>query len=155
MKDLVIKIQQYCTPSRFCYRMSSYGLKELFEGLSGEYISNDQFKTAMIEAGFTPTKATERQINHRYRIVLKSRLSSGGRVCSRIYSNDMADFKYTTHLEKYALQVLSEAVRTYIRLVELPQGARHRKCVLTFTGDRFRPVDIRVHFVKPKRAKNE
>ena len=71
MKDLVIKIQQYCTPSRFCYRMSSYGLKELFEGLSGEYISNDQFKTAMIEAGFTPTKATERQINHRYKIAVK------------------------------------------------------------------------------------
>ena len=63
------------------------------------------------------------------------------------------DFKYNTPLQKYQLNVLTEAVRTYVKLIELPQGARHRKCILTFTGDRFRPIDIKVNFVKGK--KNE
>jgi hypothetical protein len=59
----------------------------------------------------------------------------------------MAEFKHTTELERYKLQVLTDAVRDYIRLIELPCGARHRRCILTFTGDRLRPVDIKVNFV--------
>jgi len=60
----------------------------------------------------------------------------------------MAEFKRTTPLEKYKLQVLTDAVREYIKVIELPDGVRHRKCVLTFTGDRFHPVDIKVTFVR-------
>ena len=60
----------------------------------------------------------------------------------------MAEFKHNTPLQKYKLQVLTDAVRDYIRLIELPHGARHKRCVLTFTGDRFHPVDIRVHFIR-------
>ena len=60
----------------------------------------------------------------------------------------MAEFKHTTELEKYKLQVLTDAVRDYITLIELPDGARHRRCVLTFSGSRFRPTNIEVHFVR-------
>lgn len=60
----------------------------------------------------------------------------------------MAEFKHTTELEKYKLQALTDAVRDYITLIELPCGARHRRCILTFTGDSFRPVDIKVNFVR-------
>ena len=59
----------------------------------------------------------------------------------------MAEFKHNTPLQKYKLQVLTDAVRDYIRLIEVPDGKRHKKCVLTFTGSRFRPVDIQVYFV--------
>ena len=48
--------------------MSSYGLKALFEQLLHRYISNDEFKAAMIEAGFTPTKDSLNDTNHRYRL---------------------------------------------------------------------------------------
>ena len=61
------------------------------------------------------------------------------------------DFKRSTPLQKYQLQVLTEAVRTYVKLIELPQGTRNRKCVLTFTGDRFHPIDIKVNFVRVKK----
>lgn len=62
----------------------------------------------------------------------------------------MAEFKNTTALQKYQLQILTEAVRTYVKLIELPSGCRHRKCVLTFTGDRFKATDIKINFVRPK-----
>ena len=60
----------------------------------------------------------------------------------------MADFKHTSTLEKYQLQILTEAVKNYIKMIELPEGCRHRKCVLVFTGDRFKATDIQVKFVK-------
>ena len=62
----------------------------------------------------------------------------------------MAEFKTNTPLQKYQLQVLTEAVRAYVKLIELPNGCRHRKCVLTFTGDRFKATDIQVRYIKPK-----
>lgn len=45
---------------------TSYGLKHIFARDAGVYISNAQFKDAMILAGFTPKCACER--NHHYRI---------------------------------------------------------------------------------------
>lgn len=65
---------------------------------------------------------------------------------------NMADFKHTTNLEKYQLQVLTDAVRNYVKMIELPDGCRHRKCVLVFTGDRFQPKDIQVKFIKIKKT---
>ena len=67
----------------------------------------------------------------------------------------MGEYKNTTTLEKYKLQVLTDAVRDYVKLIELPHGARHRRCVLTFKGTRFCPVDIQVHFVTPMHVKDE
>lgn len=68
MDRLVALIQHYCLPAKSRYRFSSYGLKALFELLMGEYITNDQFKAAMIAAGFIPTKKSSTLTNHRYLI---------------------------------------------------------------------------------------
>ena len=66
MDELVSLIQQYCKPSSSIYRFSSYGLKALFELLTGNYISNDEFKSAMMAAGFEPTTRSRKRTNHRY-----------------------------------------------------------------------------------------
>ena len=68
MDRLVALIQHYCLPAQSRYRFSSYGLKALFELLLGQYITNDEFKAAMIAAGFMPTKKSSTQTNHRYLI---------------------------------------------------------------------------------------
>lgn len=68
MDRLVVLIQHYCLPAKSRYRFSSYGLKALFELLLGQYITNDEFKAAMIAAGFMPTKKSSTQTNHRYLI---------------------------------------------------------------------------------------
>lgn len=68
MDRLVVLIQHYCLPAKSRYRFSSYGLKALFELLTGEYITNDEFKAAMIAAGFEPTKKSKGETNHRYLI---------------------------------------------------------------------------------------
>lgn len=62
----------------------------------------------------------------------------------------MAEFKRETQLQKERLQVLVEAVREYLKVVEMPYGARHRKTTLVFSGDRFKPVDIVCRYVTPK-----
>ncbi len=67
-KELVWLIRQHCRIGKRIYPMSSYGLKSVFEKLLGVYISNGDFKEAMILAGFYPCKTKEK--NHRYRIVL-------------------------------------------------------------------------------------
>lgn len=60
----------------------------------------------------------------------------------------MAAFKNNTPMQKYQLQVLIECVRNYVRMVELPEGCRLRKVCLEFTGDRLKPTDIKVKFVR-------
>lgn len=62
----------------------------------------------------------------------------------------MAEFKRETPLQKERLQVLVEAVREYLKVVEMPYGARHRKTTLVFSGDRYKPVDIVCRYVTPK-----
>jgi len=52
MEYLVELIQKYCRPySKVCH-FSSYSLKCLFEELTGEYITHQDFKDAMQLAGF-------------------------------------------------------------------------------------------------------
>lgn len=60
----------------------------------------------------------------------------------------MVAFKNNTPLQKYQLQVLTDCVRNYVRMVELPDGCRLRKVNLEFTGDRLKPSDIQVKFVR-------
>ena len=69
-EDLVKLIKEHCTPSNRVYKLSSYGLKNIFERLSGEYISNDLFKSCMVEAGFEPIAKTKNTTNHLYKIRL-------------------------------------------------------------------------------------
>lgn len=64
-------IKTYCRPSRYYYRWSSYGLKEVFERLAGCYIGNADFKALMQEAGFEPTPTSRDEINHRYQLEVK------------------------------------------------------------------------------------
>ena len=63
----------------------------------------------------------------------------------------MAKLKHTTPLQKYQLQVLTDAVRNYVKMIELPDGCRHRKTTLVFVGDRFKAADIQVRYVKTKK----
>lgn len=73
-EELIKQIKKYCRPSNKVHRLSSYGLKAFFEGLEGfgiiDYISNDLFKEAMLEAGFKPTPRTEKEICCKYKILL-------------------------------------------------------------------------------------
>ena len=52
------------------------------------------------------------------------------------------EFLRETELEKYMLNKLTEAVREYVETVYKPIDSRHRKTVMVFTGDRYRPIDI-------------
>lgn len=61
----------------------------------------------------------------------------------------MARFKRNTPLQRERLQVLIDAVRDYLKVVEIPRGSRHRHTTLTFRGDRFRPSDIECRYIIP------
>ena len=63
---IVEMIKRYCSPCGRVCPLSSYGLKAYFEQLMGDYISNDDFKEAMIMAGFTPCKRYFK--NHYYKV---------------------------------------------------------------------------------------
>lgn len=67
-RELVDIIHRYCRTSQKVYPMSSYGLKHIFEGLLGCYVPNDDFKVAMMLAGFNPSKRYG--LNHYYKIKL-------------------------------------------------------------------------------------
>ena len=58
------------------------------------------------------------------------------------------EFLRETELEKYMLNKLTEVVREY---VYKPIDSRHRKTVMVFTGDRYRPIDIITRFVNVKK----
>ena len=64
----------------------------------------------------------------------------------------MAEFKRETPLQKERLQVLVEAVREYLKVVEIPIGSRHRKTTLTFSGDRFKPTSIECRYITKHKA---
>ena len=55
------------TPNR---RHSSYGIKHILQGDSGIYLTNNEFKDAMMQCGFLPEDADE--LNWAYRISEKS-----------------------------------------------------------------------------------
>lgn len=62
----------------------------------------------------------------------------------------MAEFKRNTIFERERLQVLTDAVREYLKAIEVPYYGRHRKTTMTFVGDRFKPEEITCRFIKPK-----
>ncbi len=53
-------------------RLSSYGLKHVLQRDTGIYITNNQFKDAMLLCGYTPVRVNE--LNWRYRISSKSKV---------------------------------------------------------------------------------
>lgn len=68
----------------------------------------------------------------------------------------MAEFKRDTPLQRERLQVLTDAVREYLQVVEIPFGSsRHRKTTLTFTGDRFKPTSIECRYITPKQKTDD
>ena len=71
-EELLKQIKKYCRHSNKVHRLSSYGLKAFFEGLQGfgiiDYVSNDMFKEAMIEAGYRPTRETMQDDCPKYRV---------------------------------------------------------------------------------------
>jgi len=67
----------------------------------------------------------------------------------------MADFKRDTPLQRERLQVLTDAVKEYLKVVEIPIGGRHRKTTLTFTGDRFKPTSIECRYITPKQKTDD
>lgn len=62
----------------------------------------------------------------------------------------MDEFKRETPLQRMALAKLNEAVKEYLKLIEIPKGCRHRKTTFVFVGDRFKPMGIDCHIVEPK-----
>lgn len=60
------------------------------------------------------------------------------------------EFLRETEFEKMMLNKLNEAVREYLEAVCKPINSRHRKTILVFTGDRYKPVDIITRFVNVK-----
>lgn len=52
---------------------TSYGLKHVLERDTGIYLTNNQFKDAMLSAGYTPVNPNE--LNCRYKITLKSEIN--------------------------------------------------------------------------------
>lgn len=57
------------------------------------------------------------------------------------------EFSRETELEKYQLDKLTQAVREYVETICKPLNSRHRKTIMVFTGDRYKPVDIITRFV--------
>ena len=53
--------------------------------------------------------------------------------------------------DKMMLDRLNQAVRDYVEAVCKPLNTRHRKTVMVFTGDRYKPVDIITRFVNIKK----
>ena len=48
-------IDTYISPAKTCTDwLNSYALKQVFEWTVNGYVSNDQFKAAMLEKGYTP-----------------------------------------------------------------------------------------------------
>ena len=61
------------------------------------------------------------------------------------------DFLRETEFEKMMLERLNQAVREYVEAVCKPLNSRHRKTILVFTGDRYKPTDIICRFVNVKK----
>ena len=56
--ELLDWIERRMLPRKYMnYRHTSYGLKHIYQHESGNYVSNGQFKGAMITAGFVPDDA--------------------------------------------------------------------------------------------------
>lgn len=55
-------------PSKKIYYWSSYALKKVFEDLTGNYISHEDFKSMLTECGFEPTPRSRKEVNWRLRI---------------------------------------------------------------------------------------
>ena len=64
-------IRSNVIPSDYKYYWSSYALKEVFEKLSGCYISNENFKELMRIAGNEPTRESSKGVNYFYKIEIK------------------------------------------------------------------------------------
>lgn len=61
------------------------------------------------------------------------------------------DFLRDTEFEKMMLDKLNQAVRDYVEAIHKPLNTRHRKTIMVFTGDRFKPTDIITRFVNIKK----
>lgn len=61
------------------------------------------------------------------------------------------EFQRDTEFEKMMLDRLNQAVREYVEAIYKPLNSRHRKTVMVFTGDRYKPVDIITRFVNVKK----
>lgn len=61
------------------------------------------------------------------------------------------EFQRDTEFERMMLDRLNQAVRDYVEAIYKPLDSRHRKTVMVFTGDRYKPVDIITRFVNVKK----
>jgi hypothetical protein len=61
MKELITLIGLFIEPSKHYHRMSSYAMKAMFEHLTGQYISEETFITAMLFVG-----VERKQVGHHY-----------------------------------------------------------------------------------------
>ena len=67
-------IETYIFPAKTCnYWYSSYGLKQIFEWTVDFYVSNDEFKGAMLRNGYLPRDPFELNWNFMIRKVMYDR----------------------------------------------------------------------------------
>jgi hypothetical protein len=69
MSKIQIWVKENTKPARLYGKETSYGLKHCFESYSGIYLTNGQFKGAMLLLGYQP-KSKKKQ-NWKFRLCLK------------------------------------------------------------------------------------
>ena len=67
-ENAVILIHRHCVPSRTGERYESHYLKTYFGNALGCYISNDEFKGIMVEAGIMPLASSLNKTSHCYKL---------------------------------------------------------------------------------------
>jgi hypothetical protein len=71
MKELITLIGLFTEPSPHYHKFGSYGLKAMFEHLTGQYISEETFITAMLFVGIERKKVGNHYL---YKIRVKPNL---------------------------------------------------------------------------------
>lgn len=93
---------------------TSYGLKHILEHDTGIYLTNNEFKDAMLKAGFSPVDP--RELNWRYRIVLTRDIND----------NPSPFFKWAKRYKKEN-SPCGDFVRDMLSDHDFPKTASHRE----------------------------
>lgn len=92
---------------------TSYGMKHLLEHDTGIYLTNNEFKDAMMLAGYSPVNP--RELNWRYRIVL-----------TRDINDNPSPFFRWAGKFKQDISPCGDFVRDMLRDFDFPKTASHR-----------------------------
>ena len=138
MKERLARwIKEYLrSDKRFNHRISSYRLKHMFEAVERRYVTNGQFKMAMLKAGYSPYDLDElnwhfkiRKIDHRPKVLsfyewciaeYVSQDNDAGDL-ARVMQSDL-DFPKTFAKKR--------AILTYLRRRKAYEGMKDTFCIV-------------------------